>query len=266
MLTLTEDDSVSGAVPMFAKLSQLVTGEAGVRTARLEVDGGEVDIVLKKNPRARRISMRIDRRNRAVNVTLPPRASYQKAREFVEREAAWIGSRIRDLPGGRVVEQGGMFPFRGEATRIEISDSLRGHVRHDIDEDGDPFLVVPGGEDHASRRLVSFLQKEARTVLGEAVPRYAGQLGVTWSSIRISDPVTRWGSCSTRGTLSFSWRLILAPPRVLEYVAAHEVAHRKEMNHSSRFWAHVNDLFPGYRKEQDWLKKEGPALQALQFD
>lgn len=209
--------------------------------------------------------MRIDRRDRAVKVSVPNRSSYRDARQFVEREVEWVKRRILDLPGGKVVEQGGLFPLRGEPTRIEISDRLRGGVDHQIDEDGDPFLNVTGGHEYAPRRLVSFLQKEARRDLEKAVEFYAGRLGVTWLSLKIGDPQTRWGSCSSRGSLSFSWRLVLAPPSVLEYVAAHEVAHRMEMNHSSRFWAHVEELMPAYQSKRAWLREEGPALQALNF-
>ena len=120
-----------------------------------------------------------------------------------------------------------------------------------------------GDPAHVARRVTDFLKREARRDLEAAVARHAEALGVRPRSITIRDTVSRWGSCSTTGALNFSWRIVLAPPDVLDYLAAHEVAHLKEMNHSERFWALVEQLMPGMEAQRDWLRMHGAGLHAV---
>ncbi len=152
-------------------------------------------------------------------------------------------------------------PFRGAPHRIVLREGVRGVVRVEPGLRGEhPTLAVHGAAPHAARRVTDFLKREARRDLIAAVARHAAALGVATGRLTLKDTTTRWGSCSVSGDLSFSWRLILAPPYVLDYLAAHEVAHRREMNHGPRYWAHVARLVPDYDRAEDWLKAYGATL------
>lgn len=119
---------------------------------------------------------------------------------------------------------------------------------------------MPGEKEHFARRLTDWLKKEARTDLEPAVLSYSSRLKVRPKRLSIRDQSTRWGSCSVSGTLSFSWRLVLAPPMVLDYLAAHEVTHLLEMNHSQRFWRTLERIAPDTPKAEAWLKRHGAVL------
>jgi predicted metal-dependent hydrolase len=125
---------------------------------------------------------------------------------------------------------------------------------------GLPELRVSGRTEHAARRLRDWLFEEAHRDLDERVLHHARALGVAPKRLTVRDQATRWGSCSTTGALSFSWRLILAPARILDYVAAHEVAHLKEMNHGPQFWALVQRLMPTMKEAKRWLQLYGLDL------
>ena len=139
--------------------------------------------------------------------------------------------------------------------------SPRGTVRLLELEEG-RILLVSGNESHMARRVTDWLKKQARKDLEEAVARHAAALDVKPASIRIKDTTSRWGSCSANRTLSFSWRVIMAPSFVLNYLAAHEVAHLREMNHSDRFWRHVESICPNYEDGQAWLRDQGRRLHS----
>lgn len=123
-----------------------------------------------------------------------------------------------------------------------------------------PQLCVAGDPDHLPRRVKDWLKREARSDLDEAVSRYGKALRVRPRRISLRDQSSRWGSCSASGTLSFSWRLVLAPAFVLDYVAAHEVAHMREMNHGAKFWTHVDRVCPHMEEAREWLRIHGPDL------
>jgi predicted metal-dependent hydrolase len=123
-----------------------------------------------------------------------------------------------------------------------------------------PVLSVSGHFEHAPRRLENWLRKRAAEAIRARVDSHCESLGLSCRRIGVRDQKSRWGSCSSNGNLSFSWRLIMAPPHVLDYVAAHEVAHLREMNHSPRFWALVRRAVPEYEKAQGWLKANGQEL------
>jgi predicted metal-dependent hydrolase len=123
-----------------------------------------------------------------------------------------------------------------------------------------PLLIMAGDRAHLARRVRDFLKREAKRDLDAASRRYAAQLGVAIKRISIRDQSSRWGSCTAAGVLSYSWRLILSPPHVLEYLAAHEVAHLVEMNHSRRFWSVVTRICPDWERAKAWLNTQGTAL------
>jgi predicted metal-dependent hydrolase len=126
-------------------------------------------------------------------------------------------------------------------------------------------LLVPGDPALAAVRVEAWLKVLARDRLMQASDHYAGLLGRRFTRLTLRDTRSRWGSCSHDGGLMYSWRLIMAPPSVLTYVAAHEVAHLAEMNHSPAFWRVVERLYPGWQAERDWLRGEGQALHRYRF-
>jgi predicted metal-dependent hydrolase len=158
-----------------------------------------------------------------------------------------------------------MLSYLGIEHRIMLSERLRGLV--EVSRIGEePVIIVPGDPKFVSRRLLDFLKKQARSELENAVARHSIALNVRAKQIRITDTTSRWGSCSTTRTLSFSWRIIMAPPEVLDYLAAHEVAHLREMNHSDRFWNLVRDICPEMDIHKTWLRRHGAKLHAVSLD
>lgn len=223
--------------------------------------GGEVfEIGLRRNAQARRYTLRVQSATREVVLTLPPRGSLRQAREFAERNAAWIATRLAKLPRPVPFADGEMVPLRGVPHRITHRSQARGAVWIEMAEDGVPLLCVAGDAPHIARRLRDFLKKEARRDLDAASRRAASALGVALRRVSVRDQSSRWGSCSTTGVLSYSWRLILTPPFVLEYLAAHEAAHLVEMNHSRAFWRQVERICPDFRRAKVWLDKNGADL------
>lgn len=128
-------------------------------------------------------------------------------------------------------------------------------VEEQKEKEADSMKIQPLSE--AEQRLY---RDKAREIFEQKVSYYAQMMGVSYGRIAIRDQKTRWGSCSGEGNLNFNWRLIFAPAGVLDYVVVHELAHRKEMNHSPRFWRVVEDTMPEYRKYQKWLKENGRGL------
>lgn len=222
---------------------------------------GEVAIAVRRTAQARRMTLRVRAAARDVTLTLPARTPIAAARDFVERHVDWIEQRLARLPDRIPFADGELVPIRGVGHRIALREGARGLVRIEPGRDGEsPALAVHGHAPHAARRVADFLKREARKELLAAVSRHASALGVTVGRVTLKDTTTRWGSCSSSGDLAFSWRLILAPAHVLDYLAAHEVAHRREMNHGPRYWAHVAAIYPDYERAEAWLKAHGATL------
>jgi hypothetical protein len=234
--------------------------------AALSVEIGAVRLAVpvRRSDRARRITLRIDTRRGSPVLTLPRRASLAEAERFLANHVGWLESRIGGLPQAVPFVDGGLFPLRGTPTRI-VHSLGRGTVTLSDDADG-LCVVVHGQKEHLTRRLTDWLKGEARRDLTRAVDRHAKTLGVSPASLRIRDTGSRWGSCSSSRSLSFSWRLVLAPPYVLDYLAAHEVAHLREMNHGPKFWRLVALLDENYQQAETWLKQDGPGLFAVGRD
>ncbi|GLK85220.1 M48 family metallopeptidase [Ancylobacter defluvii] len=226
----------------------------------LRVDGREVVVTLRRDARARRYTLRVRAASRDVVLTMPARGSLKEATAFAERHTGWIAVRLAQLPVIVAFAPGAVVPLRGVPHRIAHRPGARGTVWAETDAEGQALLCVAGEAAHVARRVADFLKREARRDLTEASRRHALALGVTISRITLRDTASRWGSCSSTGGLSYSWRLILAPPEVLDYLAAHEVAHRREMNHGPRFWATVDRLFPRRHEAEAWLKRRGAEL------
>lgn len=225
----------------------------------LDIDGRSVRVALKRNPRATRYSLRIPAAGGDPVLTVPHGGSLSTARDFAARHRGWLRERLSRVPDPIAFAPGVEIPLRDVAHCIRKGSGLRGSVSL-REEDGMPQIVVPGEEAHLSRRLTDWLKREARQDLTRAVARHAHALGRKPTGIAIRDTRSRWGSCSSAGKLNFSWRLVLAPPWILDYVAAHEVAHLAEMNHSDRFWTITEDLFPETPAARKWLRDHGMQL------
>jgi len=221
--------------------------------------GATYRVALKRLTSARRFTLRVRGATRDVVLTMPARSSLKSAREFAERHAAWIGARLARLPRPVTFEPHSAAPLRGIDHRIVHRPGARGVVWVERDETG-PTICVAGDLAHVARRVADFLKREARRDLEAAVARYSTALGVEARRITLRDTTSRWGSCSSTGALNFSWRLILAPSFVLDYLAAHEVAHFVHMNHSPAFWKITRRLFPETDRAEEWLKNHGADL------
>jgi len=222
---------------------------------------GEVYFVrLRRHARARRYTLRIQAATREILLTMPPRGSVKQASEFARKHGAWIATRLRRLPQAAPFAHGILVPLRGVEHRIEHRRGARGTVWIECGDDGAQFLCVAGETPHVARRIRDYLKREAKRDLDLASREVAQTLGVSVARVSVRDQASRWGSCSSTGMLSYSWRLIMAPPFVLEYLAAHEVAHLIEMNHSRRFWRLVERVCPHASRAKTWLRAHGTDL------
>lgn len=217
-----------------------------------------VDITLRRSARARRFSLRVSRLDGRVTLSLPPGAREAEAMAFARQQEPWIRRALADLPQTATVGLGALVPVEGRLLRLDAGPGRLIRI------DGDS-LLIPGNPAQAGVRAGAFLKHLARDRLTEASDRYARMIGRPYSRLTLRDTRSRWGSCTADGALMYSWRLAMAPPAVLDYVAAHEVAHLAQMNHSPAFWAVVARLVPGYAAHRRWLKQHGQALHGYRF-
>lgn len=209
----------------------------------------------RPSTRARRVSLRVCPREGAVVVTLPPRSGRRAGIALIREHEAWVLDRLAALAPQVEFAPGASLLLGGEPHVIRHEPRARGGAFLDA-----RAIVVTGAREFLRRRVADFLRAEARRRIGLLVGPHAASLGVKPRAIRVKDTRSRWGSCAPDGTLAFSWRLVMAPEWVTDYVVAHEVAHLRELNHSPRFWALVQALTPHRDAAVDWLRAEGPGL------
>lgn len=226
----------------------------------LTLPGGPTMVRWRRHAQARRVSLRIDPRGGGVVVTLPARAGRRAGIALLMTHADWVAERIAALPRAIAFADGAEIPINGLSHRIR-------HL-----PDGDPAgargsawlaagtLYVTGGAEFLTRRVGDFLRAEARRRFSALALTKAAMIGRRPTRISVKDTRTRWGSCARDGVLSFSWRLVMAPPFVQDYVAAHEVAHLRHMDHGPRFWRLVEELTPWRAEGVRWLTGEGARL------
>lgn len=220
-------------------------------------DGAIAPLTVRINPRAQRILMRIDPVTRGAIVVSPNKRAIKNAVAFAHAQGEWIQNRLAALPEVRPFVDGSVIRFRGEDLLLVRTPTRSRPLL------GDRTLTVGCHADDFEGRIKRALVSYAREDLVRSVATYTRKVGVVAKAISVKDTRRRWGSCSTRGDLNFSWRLVAAPPFVLDYVAAHEVCHLREMNHGAAFWALVNEHYGDHRPARDWLKAHGTALHAL---
>lgn len=221
----------------------------------LSLPGGPARVEWRRSARARRISLRIDPRGGAVVVTLPPRAGRTAGMALLMNHAEWVARRLAALPGPVPFADGALVPLHGIEHRIRHAPLLRAGVRVEAAE-----ILVAGDARFLPRRVTDFFRAEARRSFVELVMAKAETAQVRPARITVKDTQSRWGSCAANRNLAFSWRLVMAPRYVQDYVAAHEVAHLRHMNHGPRFWGLVETLTPHGPTAVAWLRTHGPRL------
>ncbi len=215
-----------------------------------------VEVFMRRSLRARRVSVRISG-HKGVELVIPKNMSIDRATKFLYSREAWVLSQSKWVPKIEQIPfiEGAQIPICGQKYTITHSGSLRGITRLEDDR-----LIIAGATESLTRKTKIFLKSMAQKEIEAYSAGFAQKLGIKYSRITLRDTTSRWGSCSHNKTLSFSWRLIMAPNDVLEYVVAHEVAHLLEMNHSDKFWKVVGSICPDYKIRRKWLRDNGANL------
>ncbi|MDE2583235.1 MAG: M48 family metallopeptidase [Rhodospirillales bacterium] len=221
----------------------------------VDLPNGPTQVAWRRSSRARRVSLRIDPRDGTVVVTLPNRAGRNAGVALLMTHADWVADRLAALPSAVRFADGATVPFLGRPHRIRHLPAARGVAWCDGDE-----ICVTGRAEFLPRRLADFLRAEALRRLRAAALAKAALIGMIPKRITVKDTRSRWGSCAADGSIAFSWRLVMAPEFVQDYVAAHEVAHLRHMDHGPRFWALVERLTPHTGAAVPWLRGEGVRL------
>ncbi len=221
----------------------------------VELPNGPAPVTWRRSARARRVSLRIDPRDGVVVVTLPNRAGRNAGVALVMTHAEWITDRLAALPCAVPFADGAIVPLHGIAHRIRHAPQTARGVWVD-----DGTIQVSGQSEFLGRRVGDFLRAEALRRMRALAGEKAARCGAAIRRISVKDTQSRWGSCASDGSIAFSWRLVMAPAFVQDYVAAHEVAHLRHMDHGKRFWALVGSLTPHAAAAIPWLRGEGTRL------
>jgi len=229
-----------------------------------EVAGRTLPLRIVENDRATRLTLRIASGGTGLRVTVPRGISGREIDRFLERNRGWLEQRLAKLPDQPQVRPGIKVPLRGVPHLIVHEPGKRGMAETGHTDDG-PVLIVHGDRRFLQRRVADFLKREAKREIEALVAKHTAAVGRRAKSVRFKDTSSRWGSCTSDGALSFSWRIAMAPGTVIDYLVAHEVAHLIEMNHGPRFWKLCRELCPRTDEAKAWLKRNGPALQAIGF-
>ncbi len=217
-----------------------------------------ISVALRRSARARKLSLRVSRLDGRVTLTLPRGVPDREGLSFLRSREDWLRGHLSTVGGEVRPVLGGTILFAGVAVPILAAPVKRLSYKDDS-------FFLPDDPARVGPRLSAFLKTQARDRLAAASDHYAAALGRPYRNLTLRDTRSRWGSCSAQGDLMYSWRLIMAPRPVLDYVAAHEVAHLAEMNHSDRFWAVVNRLFPDHAACRRWLRDNGESLHRIKF-
>lgn len=217
-----------------------------------------IPLTLRRSAQAKRISLRISQLDGRVTLTMPKRLAEREAIDFARSMEGWIRKHL-DARGEDVhVGIGTELPLGGRQYTVHSGKGRRVQITPE-------GIFVPGPEARMGKRLGAHLKEIARDRLAGASDDYAARLGRTYARLSLRDTRSRWGSCTSDGGLMYSWRLVMAPPEVLDYVAAHEVAHLAQMNHSPAFWAEVTRIYGDYSAARAWLRTHGSTLHRYKF-
>ncbi len=230
--------------------------QEGMRETRsIDLAGREVALTIRRNPRARRLSLRIAGHDGSVVLVLPRGVAESVGMDFLTGRADWVLDRLGALPERVPFADGAVLPLGGEPHVVRHDGETRRPV---FLNDGE--IIVSGAPEHLPRRLGDWLRAESKRRIAPLAHAKAGRIGRRVTRITVRDQKSRWGSCAADGRLSFNWRLVLAPASVLDYVVAHEVAHLAEANHSPAFWRVVDRLTGDRGDARAWLRRHGALL------
>ena len=221
-------------------------------------DEPDLEIFLRKNSNSRRITLRISALDGKITITGPNYLDFAEFKKFAESKKSWLKSKRESFEPPIFISEGMEIPISGTNTKILFSDLQEPKKVNGI--------LFVSKEKPVSTQVKKYLKEIGRIHLAYICKEFAERLGSKVHKITLRDTRSRWGSCSNDAKLMFSWRLIMAPEDILAYVAAHEVAHLKHMNHSKDFWKTVEYLFGSYKKERAWLKQNGPSLHRYKFE
>jgi len=215
-------------------------------------------IHIKHSKRAKRVALRLDPIERIFHLVVPKGMSMRKAAAFAEGHERWMQEKLSSLPPKVGFEDGAVLPILGQRTLIKIHHEQDLKVTKIILEDG--VLHVRTNKDDPSGRIVRFLKTLIKDELSILSHEKVARIGKAISSVSVRDTKSRWGSCSSDNNLSYSWRLVFAPPEAFDYVVAHEVAHLEHLNHSKAFWNLCEALSENYDEGKYWMKAHGSEL------
>jgi Predicted metal-dependent hydrolase len=230
-----------------------------LETRQITLDERTVELIIRRHPTAKMMRLRCDPRDLKVYLTLPKRTAVRKGLHFFAESRGWVQ---QHLPAAKIeilFQAGGFVPLLGEHYLIDHAPLAANSPNPGVELNRNKLVVTADKQD-IHRTLINWLQEQAWHFFSTRSHEMAQSLNVTLRTIRIKKLRSRWGSCSAQGDLSYSWRLIMAPRFVADYMCAHEVSHRVEMNHSPRFWALVAQLCPDYKVARKWLRLEGKSL------
>lgn len=217
-----------------------------------------IPLLLRRSAQAKRISLRISQLDGRVTLTLPKRLAEREALDFARSKEGWIRKHLAARGADVVVGLGAEVMLGGRALPVRAGTGRRVEITPEA-------VHVPGPAARVGPKLGAYLKEVARDRLAGASDDYAAVLGRSYTRLSLRDTRSRWGSCTSDGGLMYSWRLIMAPPEVLDYVAAHEVAHLAQMNHSAAFWAEVTRIYGDYSAPRQWLRDHGGTLHRYKF-
>lgn len=222
----------------------------------IQISDVTVNIHVRENPRSKRLSMKLHPIHDVVHLSKPPHAGQNDIIKFLEKSRGWLMKVIQHQGTNIPFLEGNAIPVLGEQHVISYGYAETPSIAHkekSLHVKGFDPIIVPG-------LVRDWLRTHAFRYISDTSQRFADQIGKEIGTITIKDTKSRWGSCTRSGNLAYSWRLVLAPESVAEYVCAHEVAHLIEMNHSPRFWKIVEQLCPDYVSQKSWLKANGKTL------
>ena len=241
---------------MRRRKTDTTTVDVTIADNRIRIGPASAAFVLRRSNRARRVSLRIDPGLGQVTLVLPGCASEAAGFRFVARNASWLARRLACLEPRIAFADGADVPLAGRPHRIRHRPGTRGTVWLE----GPDEIHIAGAAEHLPRRLIDWLKRRARIELTDRAMLLAARIGVKVTRVQIRDPRTRWGSCGPDGHLSFSWRLIMAPEIVIDYVAAHEVAHLIHPHHGPAFWRLTDSIAADAGAARQWLRRHGARL------
>jgi predicted metal-dependent hydrolase len=221
----------------------------------LQVGEELLPLVIKRHAKAKRICLRYNPSHHAVSLTLPRHTRVSEGLNFLTTKSEWLIATLGEMPLKKQIKPGVVIPLLGERVRIKHDEKMK--HRFMLTKEA---LYINGPRDQFDKRVTEALKKIAAMHIRDMATRGAQKIGRRINRISVRDTRSRWGSCSSTGNLSFSWRLVFAPREVMQYVVAHEVAHLRHMNHSHHFWALTEYLCRDHEPAKQWLRLHGKHL------